>query len=613
MTETEAAVLTKTRNFIVEALRERSQGKVQKYRVVLQQLDTTDVNALMLWYHALQSCASALGAEFHDLVNVSLKLDIARAPNEVIEPFLQFLSNLLSSNSCYAKPCFQSFVRFLVPVFDPPRIQGAAPTINVELTYLAADRAHALLHMICTTVPSSPLVLWPCVTDQFPHKSHSLDVLSTYVRNLLRILQYCPLLYERIMALIVERLLQIDVEISLDAVEDEEDDDEEDEHLLQFQFEEKGVTGKQGSSSSTSASASASSSEARGIAEMADKLDGLMMVLFEYITAECRRDEASCDRTFRLFLRIFDSFVLSTYRCKFVQFLVYYLAQFKADLPDLFLGYLLNKLLDQTQPTLTRKVCASYVASFVSRAPFIRLETIRNTLAVLVGWLHKYLDVHEQKSPNPVLHALFYHVCQSVYYIVCFRYSELLCDEEGLEFFRQLGFERVNEARLSPLRFCQSSVAQEFARVTHKLSLLRCKHLLSESLDTIRTSGKRHTDQLDSFFPFDPYLLRESSSFIDPVYITWEDRVTPLRERSNTGDRLCVPQGRDIAGSQDSFGSSYGSASYGTSPAVKYLSNLARSLSHSLEDGMGPASFDSEDLMGTTPEVSYDLNFEFKL
>jgi RNA polymerase I-specific transcription initiation factor RRN3 len=230
------------------------------------------------------------------------------------------------------------------------------------------------------------------------------------------------------------------VEISLDVLDDEDEEDEdEDEHQLQFQFEEK-------------AKSTSSQEEARGIAEMAEKLDGLMMVLFEYITAECKRDESSCDRTFRLFLRIFDSFVISTYRCKFVQFLVYYLAQFKTDLPDLFLGYLLNKLLDQTQPALTRKVCASYVASFVSRAPFIRLETIRNTLAVLVGWLHKYLDVHEHKPPNPALHALFYHVCQSVYYIVCFRYNELLRDEEGLEFFRQLGFERVNEAKLSPLR-----------------------------------------------------------------------------------------------------------------------------------------------------------------
>jgi RNA polymerase I specific transcription initiation factor RRN3 len=108
------------------------QGKVQKYRVVLQQLDTTDANALVLWYHALQSCASALGAEFHDLVNVSLKLDVARAPTEVLEPFMHFLTNLLSANSCYAKPCFQCFVRFLLPVFNPPRIPGTGGRIDAK-------------------------------------------------------------------------------------------------------------------------------------------------------------------------------------------------------------------------------------------------------------------------------------------------------------------------------------------------------------------------------------------------------------------------------------------------------------------------------------------------
>jgi RNA polymerase I specific transcription initiation factor RRN3 len=124
------------------------------------------------------------------------------------------------------------------------------------------------------------------------------------------------------------------------------------------------------------------------------------------------------------------------------------------------------------------------------------------------------------------------------------------------------------------------SVAQEFARVTHKLSLLRCKHLLADSMDAsaaLRTSGRKRTaDLLDSFFPFDPYLLRDSSSFIDGVYITWEDRVAPLERgfgaaAGASADRLALPRGCDIAGSHDSFGSSYGSASYGTSPAVKYL------------------------------------------
>ena len=30
---------------------------------------------------------------------------------------------------------------------------------------------------------------------------------------------------------------------------------------------------------------------------------------------------------------------------------------------------------------------------------------------------------------------------------------------------------------------------------------------------------------LESFFPYDPYLLRESSKFIDPLYVYWEDIV----------------------------------------------------------------------------------------
>lgn len=35
---------------------------------------------------------------------------------------------------------------------------------------------------------------------------------------------------------------------------------------------------------------------------------------------------------------------------------------------------------------------------------------------------------------------------------------------------------------------------------------------------------------LDSFFPFDPYLLQESSKYISPLYINWSDVVDGMTE-----------------------------------------------------------------------------------
>lgn len=44
-------------------------------------------------------------------------------------------------------------------------------------------------------------------------------------------------------------------------------------------------------------------------------------------------------------------------------------------------------------------------------------------------------------------------------------------------------------------------------------------------VEIARTDIGSGYNPLDSFFPFDPYLLRESSKFITPLYVNWSDVV----------------------------------------------------------------------------------------
>ena len=73
------------------------------------------------------------------------------------------------------------------------------------------DRLHYLLGHILSLVPTLPSTLQPLLVRNFPHKRQHQASQVTYIRNLLRITEYCPELSDRILATIVDRAIQIDV------------------------------------------------------------------------------------------------------------------------------------------------------------------------------------------------------------------------------------------------------------------------------------------------------------------------------------------------------------------------------------------------------------------
>jgi hypothetical protein len=60
-------------------------------------------------------------------------------------------------------------------------------------------------------IPTSPTQLWPALADAFPHRTFDADAQRMYLTNCLHVADYCPALKERIILLIVDKLIQIDV------------------------------------------------------------------------------------------------------------------------------------------------------------------------------------------------------------------------------------------------------------------------------------------------------------------------------------------------------------------------------------------------------------------
>jgi RNA polymerase I-specific transcription initiation factor RRN3 len=185
------------------------------------------------------------------------------------------------------------------------------------------------------------------------------------------------------------------------------------------------------------------------------------------------------------------------------------------------------------------------------------------------------------------VHALFFTACQAAFYIMCFRGVEAIeywrnacehkddpespyADPESVD----IGAERWRSIcghELQPLKYCLESVRVEFLHLAGELDLFadasdsgddghsfvkdlwssitsqsktptktkssKSSRRKSKIISTAATQEKKRLDggvgglgkgsnPLDSFFPFDPYLLQSSYSHVHPYYRNWEDCIT---------------------------------------------------------------------------------------
>jgi len=73
------------------------------------------------------------------------------------------------------------------------------------------ERLHSLLQHLLFIVPTIPPIIQPILIRHFPHKRQDKISHVTYIRNLLRVSQYCPALEDRILSTVIDRAIQIDV------------------------------------------------------------------------------------------------------------------------------------------------------------------------------------------------------------------------------------------------------------------------------------------------------------------------------------------------------------------------------------------------------------------
>lgn len=353
--------------------------------------------------------------------------------------------------------------------------QDGAPKPTRRQLY---TRLHELLQMLLRLIPTLSGTLPPLLLQHFPHKHERTMSQVLYIQNLLRISEYCEALTEPIWSAIIDHALQVDVaiQVELDELEDHgleqagptnldpvldgdtdavsEPETPEDLALsvhaaddvldsLEDLSDEEGYDASDALSSAAPAPAEPSWNE---IAVLAGKLDAIMKAIYQFLDGHvgtlAHHDVHVRRHTlYQTLLGIFTRTVLTTFKSRHVQFILFWFASLDHEFADMFLGTLLSKSLYATpaagvagesgeSSVVLRIAAASYVASYVARARYIDAPTTRMVVLNLCTYMDACLEAFASQGrsaspPGARDHAVFYAVAQAVFYIFCFRWRDL--------------------------------------------------------------------------------------------------------------------------------------------------------------------------------------------
>ncbi|KAJ3090535.1 hypothetical protein HK102_003425 [Quaeritorhiza haematococci] len=578
--ETQAEIAVR----ILRAIKAKTQGDFGAYNDILRSLRAKQPSpaalspdALFLWLRALAQVVSSLTPAQSAIVDAVLTIDWVTSQREdLVLSYHSLLENLVSAHSFY----FTAVVKMLIGLLrcDDYRRQDICNQVS--------NRVHTILRSLVSLIPTGPSTMLPMITNNFPHKSESLHVHVNYLDNILKMIDYVPVLRNSILSIIIDRVLQIDVEIQVDL---EDLDEEHQDELHDYVFNNENLSGrsvldgevdgavaeglfeplKDDESSDVNTDSEDDSDLDSDLDRpmvvinfklMVDKLDAMLSILLRYLQDFARRvrleeeerqvteeddqgeefesgqllESEKLHDLFHNLLEIFERAVLPTYRSRFTQFLWFYACSLDPSFPDMFMGLLVTKTFDATLPVVTRVTAAAYLASYIARAKYLDLDTVRTCLKLLSGWTYAFVEQNEgdvsseasSPSSSPPLergygvkmmmggtlggetsmdrsgsglvhpastrisefrkHIVFYSVVQAIIYIFCFRWRELLVDADCQVIHGQfpaemVGFQKVIMSKFNPLQVCTMVIVEEFAMITHRLEIMYCYSLLQNS------------------------------------------------------------------------------------------------------------------------------------
>ncbi|KAG0361766.1 RNA polymerase I-specific transcription initiation factor RRN3-domain-containing protein [Gamsiella multidivaricata] len=582
--------------YISSAIREKKQGNPVPYEELIAQLTVSKPAPLtpakmLQWIQAMSQCISLLDKSCSALIDAMLQIDWAIQDDVFVQNYLSFLGNIVSAHAFYVVPIQSMLVRKFTT-----RSRPTTDNILMISREQQFERVHQALKYILSLIPTGPTSLFPLLVAEFPHKRESISAHIIFVKNILRVSEYAPVLRAQILSVVIDRIIQVDVEIQVE-LEELEDSDTEVVHDFDAGDEDEDGNGDDESvlddySGSDSDDSDAMEVTVLNIKEMTQKLDGMLFLVFSHLKSyvESCRDLPTSDgqppvpiqQLFFVLLDIFTKTVLHTFKSRHTQFLHFYYISLSNYFSDIFLGTLGQQILDKSQPQVARVAAAAYMSSFVARAKYLDVRQVGMVVDMLGGFALETVervDTGSNVLPDADRYAVFYAAVQALLYIFCFRWKVLVIDgaskvQGGKDDFDSAGMivgcmdgtseqnteksvtrqwhtglaclQRIVTSRLNPLKICSSNVVKQFARLSNDLNFMYIYPILEQNKKIFiprnynantagngsngggangngQANGGVLPHELETFFPFDPYRLRQSAPFMQGIYQEWED------------------------------------------------------------------------------------------
>ncbi|SNX82757.1 related to RRN3 - RNA polymerase I specific transcription factor [Melanopsichium pennsylvanicum] len=487
-------------SFVINALSEKEKGNTGSYYELLVQFaepstgrSGASISSLRSLLAALSHVVSDLDRSHSKLVESIFALPWTSMDESFAQMWIKFVCSLVSARSEWlsiiltkATKALSYRLEWLPYQFSDETGKRSVSTLKRRQVY---ERVHLLIRSLLSVVPTLPGVLGPLLVQFLPHKMvHRSDQL-VYMRNILHVSEYCAELSEAILGAVIDRAIQLDVEIQVEL--DEFDDEEAEELGLDFEDPfEQALDDIDDADSSDDDDDSDEGDFADNLSDLSDenydqnvatdeqkrtqedlqrsmrriresvaKLDAIMIALFEhlrkldaqYVAGTTSLSFSKANNTpmnadtnrrnlFHTLLSIFARNILPTFRSRHVQFLLFWFNSLDPEFSDFFLGVLLEKSLysrrvemgEKEESAVIRSAAAGYVASFVSRASYVDGHTTRVVLYNLCAFLDAHIDESSRTdtelssaAPGSSTHSVFYSVVQAAFYIFCFRWRDL--------------------------------------------------------------------------------------------------------------------------------------------------------------------------------------------
>lgn len=493
--------------YLLESLNKKKKGQDGNYNWIVSQLKNRNMtSAVMLkWLIIFKKYVTIVDDE--SIIKSILNFSWYTSPDSVlVDTYINYCLDLTSFHVSFINNVLTSLIK-----------AALLPDHESESVYINIHRA---IELQLTTNPKVSDNLLKSMELLSPYKMKSSNHQEVFVKCCLHISRYYSNIFNELLHLIILKMLQIDVEVSV--LEHEEE-------TLQFNTDDVAMAEEEKVCLSPRFCFHDNMED-----KMADSIDVMMSVLFEFINElSYEGGQLSLDSAcslFQSFIKIFFNQICLTHKSSYVQFLLFKMTSFDKSFSEYFLAQLWENFQNVHSPGLLRQVLSCYLSSYLSRAQFIPLNLVKQYLLLISDWLHQYIDerVTVFLQCDISVHSVWYSLCQSLFYIIIFHHHDIIHHhhKEGLTFLRKLNIDRIITSKLNPLKVCLGSVVELFASIMSKYEIVYCYSVIEENkrcyLPVLTTPTSGNTS-LETIFPFDPYHLKRSSKYLNGLYREWND------------------------------------------------------------------------------------------